>query len=92
MGELLQATGGTLAPEKSYWYLVEVIRAKGKWGYVRESQAPQKLTLKDGTMYNKRLEVYQAKQALGIMIRPDAKMHDEAQMLEQLAHKWCDGV
>jgi hypothetical protein len=27
---LLTTTGGALAPEKSYWYLVEVVRDKGK--------------------------------------------------------------
>jgi hypothetical protein len=43
---LLQGTGGALAPKKSYWYLVDVIRHKGKWTYTRESQRPFEMTLK----------------------------------------------
>jgi hypothetical protein len=74
---LLRATGGALAPEKSYWYLVEVTRARGQWRYVREAQEPFDMFLQQGTFKNTRLEVYQAKQALGIMTRPDGKMLDE---------------
>jgi hypothetical protein len=29
---------------------------------------------------------------LGIMIRPDVKMHDEVKLLKQAALKWCDGI
>jgi hypothetical protein len=73
MGRLLQGAGGALAPDKSYWYLVKVIRYKGKWTYARESQQPFEMTLKQGTIKNNRLEVYQAKKAVGIMTRPDGK-------------------
>jgi hypothetical protein len=89
---MLHATGGALAPEKSYWYLVEVIRSKGKWTYVRESQQPFDLYLQNGTFQNKRLEAYQARQSLGIMTRPDGKMFDEIKKLKQAAALWCDGV
>jgi hypothetical protein len=61
---MLHATGGALAPEKSYWYLVEVIRSNGKWTYTRESQQPFDMYLQGGTFHNKRLEVYQAQQSL----------------------------
>jgi hypothetical protein len=90
--ELLHATGGALAPEKSFWYLIEVIRFKGKWTYARESRHPFDLYLQNGTFKNKRLEVYQAKQSLGIMTRPDGKMADEIQKLKKAAGAWCDGV
>jgi hypothetical protein len=87
---LLQGTGGALAPEKSYWYLVEVIRHKGKWTYARETQRPFDMTLKQGTIKNNQLEVYQAKKALGIMSRPDGKMTDELKYLKQRVCEWCD--
>jgi hypothetical protein len=89
---LIHATGGALAPEKSYWYLVEVIRSNGKWTYVRESQQPFDLYLQNGQFKNTRLEVYQAKQSLGIMTRPDGKMIDEIKKLKRAASQWCDGV
>jgi hypothetical protein len=73
---LLHATGGALAPEKSYWYLVEVTRAKGKWTYKRERDYPFDLFLANGTSKIDRLDVYQAKKSLGIMARPDGKMVD----------------
>ncbi|MGL5936442.1 MAG: hypothetical protein ACRCZI_12575, partial [Cetobacterium sp.] len=89
---LLQGTGGALAPEKSYWYLVEVIRHKGKWTYAREKQRPFDMTLKQGTIKNTRLEVYQAKKALGIMSRPDGKMTDEFKYLKLRVREWCDAL
>ena len=29
--DLIRATGGALAPEKSYWYLLEVCNKNGQW-------------------------------------------------------------
>jgi hypothetical protein len=89
---LLHATGGALAPEKSYWYLVEVTRTAGKWTYTRARQQPGDLFLKTGSIKNTRLEVYQARKSLGIMARPDGKMIDELKMLQQLTSQWCDGI
>jgi exonuclease III len=82
---LLHATGGALAPEKSYWYWVEVTRVRGKWGYAKIRQRPGSLSLRQGTIPNTRLEVNQAKKALGIMIRPDGNMKDEVKLLLQAA-------
>jgi hypothetical protein len=79
---LLHATGGALAPEKSYWYLVEVVRKQGKWTYQREKDQPFDLFLANGTAKIDRLEVYQAKKPLGIMARPDGKMTDEVKEQE----------
>ena len=33
--DLLRATGGALAPEKSYWYFLNVIQRGGKWVYAK---------------------------------------------------------
>jgi hypothetical protein len=86
---LLEGTEGALALEKSYWYLVKAIRHKGKWTYACESQRLFEMTLKQGTIKNHRLEVYQAKKALGIMTRPDGKMTDEYKYLKQRVLEWC---
>ena len=89
---LLKATGGALAPEKSYWYLIEVIRTNGKWGYAPASQNPYEMYLQGGTFTNTRLQPYQAREAIGIMIRPDGKMHDELKLLKKKANEWSDNV
>jgi hypothetical protein len=89
---LLTATGGALAPEKSYWYLVEVIWDKGKWSFAKARHQPFQMYLQQGNTLNKRLEVYEAKKALGIMMQPDGKMTDEVTLLTQKVQEWCDGV
>jgi hypothetical protein len=89
---LLHATGGAIAPQKSYWYLVEVIRSNGKWMYARERHHPGDFFLNNGTTKNSRLEVYHARKSLGIMARPDGKMSDELKQLQQSTHQWCDGI
>jgi hypothetical protein len=63
---LIRATGGDLAPEKSYWYLLEVVRKNGKWGYQRIQDTPGDLYLQNGAYKVKRHEVTQAEEALGI--------------------------
>ena len=82
---LIRATDGDLAMEKSYWYLVDVRRVNGKWKFVRESQAPGKLYLRDGEVEIERLETNQARESLGIQCRPDAKMSDEFKYLHKRA-------
>jgi hypothetical protein len=74
---LIRATGGDLAPEKSYWYLLEVVRKNGKWGYQRIQDTPGDLYLQNGAYKVKRHELTQAEEALGIQTRPDGNMKDE---------------
>lgn len=38
--DLIQVTGGDLAPQKSYWYLIEVVRKNGRWTYASEKDVP----------------------------------------------------
>jgi hypothetical protein len=90
--QLIHATGGALAPEKSYWYLVEVKRTNRKWSCVRKNQQPYDLILQEGRTSIDRLEVYQAKKTLEIMIRPDGKMTDEVKYLKGKVYEWCDGI
>ena len=42
---LLRATGGDLAPEKSYWYLVELHWKNGRWQYKTIEDTPGDLWL-----------------------------------------------
>ena len=45
---LLRATGGALAPEKSYWYLIDVVHRNGQWEYAAPND-DHRLTLPGGT-------------------------------------------
>ena len=46
---LLNATGGALAPDKGYWWLLEVKRQGGKWKWATESDEPGQILCPDGT-------------------------------------------
>jgi len=88
---LLSATGGALAPEKSYWYLVEV-GPDGK--YISKAKQPGSLFLcnngQPATIEH--LEVTEARETLGIWSRPDGLMIDEVNALKSKARKWADAV
>jgi len=88
---LISATGGALAPEKSYWYLVEV-GPDGK--YVSKANQPGSLFLhnKGRPETIERLEVTEACKTLGIWSHPDGLVTDEANALKSKALKWADAV
>ena len=88
---LISATGGALAPEKSYWYLVDV-GPDGK--YLPKSKQPGDLFLRNQGRPEviDRLEVTEARETLGIWSRPDGLMKDEVEALKQKALKWADAV
>jgi len=88
---LISATGGALAPEKSYWYLVEV-GPDSK--YVSKAKQPGSLFLHDKGRSEtiERLEVTEARKTLGIWSRPDGLMIDEVNALKSKALKWVDAV
>ena len=73
---LLSATGGALKPSKSYWYYLDYSCVRGVWKPKRIQDAPGELILHNkGTPYTiQRLEMHEAREALGIMSRPDCSM------------------
>ena len=89
---LIWATGSDLAPEKSYWYLVDVRHHKGKWKYVSATKAPGDLYLRDGSIKIELLGVNQAREFLRIQVRSDGKMHDEFKYLKRQAAEWADAL
>ncbi len=89
---LLIATGGALAPEKSYWYLLEVIWKNGRWTFATPTDSPGDLYLHQGQHQIPRRLPHQAAEALGIQARPDGKMKDEKAYIKAKIAKWCDGV
>jgi len=88
---LISATGSALAPEKSYWHLVEV-GPDGK--YISASKQPGSLFLnnKGQPKTIEHLEVTKARKTLGIWSRPDGLMTDEVNALKSKALKWVDAV
>ena len=90
--ELLSSTGGALAPEKSYWYLVDVVPKNGEWQYATIEETPGNLFLNYGQHQVRRQEVSQANEALGIQIRPDCCMQDQKTYLLTRVKKWCDAI
>lgn len=89
---LLRATGGDLAPEKSYWYLVELHWKEGKWQYKTIDEAPGDIWLPGSQDPIERRSVDQPAEALGIQGRPDGKMHDEVLYLRDRVFAWSDGL
>ena len=67
---LLEATGGALAPHKSYWYLVDVVYCNGAWQYKTKDETPGEMFLWNGGdhYFINRLDVWHAKEVLGIQV------------------------
>ena len=87
---LLAATGGALAPEKSYWYLVEIIRKNGKWRFATAADRPGNLYIKQGQYCIKRQEPHQSNEALGIQVCPNGSMDAELSYLQSKVSVWCE--
>jgi len=88
---LINVTGGALAPEKSYWYLIDV-NSDGQ--YADPEVTPKELILnnKGDPVVIERLAVNAAKEMLGIWSCPDGSMHDEVRSLKAKAKKWANVV
>jgi len=91
---LIKASGGQLAPEKSYWTLIEVHHTNSGWEYKSIADAPGELSLDNRGQPEtiERCEVSQAKEALGIQMRPDGCMEDEFQYLLKKAQDWSEAI
>ena len=88
---LISATGGALAPEKSYWYLIDV-NPDGSYNTKADSPGDLILNNKGDPVVIERLDVSEAKESLGIWTRPDGAMDNEVAVLKDKARKWADSV
>jgi len=88
---LINVTGGALAPEKSYWYLIDV-NSDGQ--HADPDATPGELILnnKGDPVVIERLAVTEPKEMLGIWSRPDGSIHDEVRSLKAKAKKWANTV
>ena len=46
---LIKASGGALAPEKGYWWLLDIIRKDGKWKWATDTDVPGQICYTDST-------------------------------------------
>ena len=92
----LRATGGALALEKSYWYLVDWEWKNKQWQYKSKADIPGSLHLNHGTTGEpqviERLDPHEAREVLGVMVRPDGSEKDEMDLLMKKTEKWCDAI
>ena len=87
---ILTATGGALALEKSHWCLVEAVWKAGRWSHATSQERPGELTLQNGQFTVQRCEATEDNEALGIRTRPDGQMQAEKAYLKKRVKTWCE--
>ena len=94
--ESIRATGGAVAHDKSYWYLVDFALSGKKWRYRTIDEMPGDLLLPKGEgrvpTPVERLEVTQSKELLGLEGNPASDEKDEAAALRAKTEGWRDKV
>ena len=95
--ELLHTSGGALAPEKSYWHLVEVIRSGNQWKYRQPTDSDGQIFLQstddDGQpIPSQRLASSVSKEALGIFANPEGTMDAQVTEMKRKVQLFCDRV
>jgi hypothetical protein len=89
---LIRATGGDIAPEKSYWYLVEIHWHQGKWKYRTIEDCPGNLWIPGCPEPIKRLEVSEPTEALGIQSCPKGSSAAEIAYLVSKVAAWTEAI
>jgi exonuclease III len=87
-------TGGILAPQKCWWYLVNFEYKRGRWNACsprRESQLWIKSNGKDKTLVS-RLEPTQGMNMLGVYLAPDGNTQDHVSYLRRKAEQWAENM
>jgi len=88
---LLHATGGTLVPEKCFWYYIHNWWENGCWQYVTVTNT-QRLSMPDdtgNTINIPQLAPLEAHQTLGVWLAPDGNNEDEFNYLLEVSKSWC---
>ena len=86
------ATGGTVHPTKTKWYLIEFRFDKnGKPEYV-ENEAALYVETRQGRKPIERLPVSAASRILGVYIAPDGNSEVQVKELRKKTEQWADRV
>ena len=92
----LRASGGTLVPSKSYWFLIHFIFDRNKWRYARLNECPGNVTIRDIIGHDRveleQLDVHNAKETLGVFIAMDGNQREQTKSLRSKANRWADKI
>ena len=89
----IRSTGGSIVPEKSFWYLIDFKWKSGKWRYSTPDETPGRLTVRDLHGVDRtlrRLHHTEAERTLGVYISPDGNMSTQAKILRSKASAWAE--
>jgi len=88
---LLNATGGTLKPEKCFWYMLDYTCEDGEWSYADMMPRELFVTNSDGTKSQiNQEEVTVSKKTLGIHDAPAGGNKEHLKHIQQKASTWTD--
>jgi hypothetical protein len=88
-GNLLNATGGALKPEKCFWYLLDYTCTDGEWSYTKIVPRKLLITNPDGSNSPiKQEEVTELKKMLGIYDSPAGENDGHLEYIEGKATQW----
>jgi len=88
----LKVTGGALAPEKTFWYLIDFEWVGGDWRYKAIKDIPGKLYANDinkNRIELRRVEPHIAEETLGIHLAPSGNLTQQASKMQQMATEWA---
>jgi hypothetical protein len=89
----IRATGGALAPSKSYWVLVDFKWKYGEWSYKSRRDSPGSVTVKDSEgvpQVLERVDVHEARRTLGVYLAPDGNCKEQKRILGEKAQTFAD--
>ena len=87
----IRATGGAIAPEKSFWYLVDFVWKNDKWHYASDKEAPGEITVLDTERRRQtltRLKPSEARQPLGVFVAPDGNEGTQTEVMRSASCQW----
>jgi hypothetical protein len=91
----LRATGGAIAPEKTFWYLIDYKWTNGIPSYKSVTECPAEISVKD--MYGvvqtiRRCPVNHAERTLGIYLAPDGGDSTQETVLQNKSVAWANSL
>jgi hypothetical protein len=92
--EDVRTTGGILAPEKCWWYLVDFEHTRGKWKAYTPPQDYQ-LWMKQagkGKVIVQKISPSKSTNMLGVYMSPVGDMGDHVEYLRKKAEKWAQDI
>ena len=79
--DLVHATGGSMAPNKCWWYLVDHTWTQTKWKITNAESTPDlKVLDHTGTRRTvRRLPIHESKEMLGVFMAPDGTKTEQGE-------------